>query len=82
MWNRKAETGGYLGFGKPGSTSRSSSSHRYTFRGKETRELARRLTVMPTERIPIVPAELGLRAGAIGAALWGMQAESAPGGLS
>ena len=34
------------------------------------RELARRLTVIPSDLIPIVPAELGLRAGAIGAALW------------
>jgi glucokinase len=34
------------------------------------KEFARRLTVLPTDRIPIVPAELGLRAGAIGAAVW------------
>jgi glucokinase len=34
------------------------------------RELARRLTVIPPDLIPIVPAELGLRGGAIGAALW------------
>jgi glucokinase len=37
------------------------------------RAFARRLTVMPTDRIPIVPAALGLRAGAIGAALWAMR---------
>jgi hypothetical protein len=32
--------------------------------------------VMPTDRIPIVPAELGLRAGAIGAALWAMRTDT------
>ena len=39
------------------------------------RELARRLTVIPSDLIPIVPAELGLRAGAIGAALWATRGE-------
>jgi glucokinase len=34
------------------------------------RELARRVTVMPLERISVVPAALGTGAGAIGAALW------------
>ncbi len=34
------------------------------------RELRRRVTMMPLERIAVVPAELGARAGAIGAALW------------
>ncbi len=37
------------------------------------RELARRNRVMPIERVAIVPAELGLSAGAIGAALWAAQ---------
>jgi glucokinase len=41
------------------------------------RELARRLTVIPSDLIPIVPAELGLRAGAIGAALWATRANTA-----
>lgn len=34
-------------------------------------ELRRRLTVMPLDRIDVVRAELGPKAGAIGAALWG-----------
>jgi glucokinase len=34
-------------------------------------ELARRVTVMPLERISVLSAELGTGAGAIGAALWG-----------
>jgi glucokinase len=34
-------------------------------------ELARRVTVMPLDRIAVVTAELGTGAGAIGAALWG-----------
>lgn len=38
------------------------------------REFARRLTVMPAERIPIVPAELGVGSGAVGAALWATRA--------
>jgi glucokinase len=37
-------------------------------------EFRRRVTVMPLERIQIVPAALGPRAGAIGAALWGARA--------
>jgi glucokinase len=37
-------------------------------------ELARRVTVMPLERIAVVRAELGTGAGAIGAALWGARA--------
>ncbi len=35
------------------------------------RELRRRVTVVPVERVDVVPAELGPRAGAIGAAVWG-----------
>jgi glucokinase len=35
------------------------------------REFEQRLRVMPLDRIAIVPAELGPRAGAVGAALWG-----------
>jgi glucokinase len=38
------------------------------------RELARRIRVMPIERVSIVPALLGQGAGAIGAALWGARA--------
>jgi glucokinase len=38
------------------------------------RELRRRVTMMPLERIAVVPAELGARAGAIGAALWAARA--------
>jgi glucokinase len=41
------------------------------------REFARRLTVMPAERIPVVPAELGVGAGAVGAALWAARAATA-----
>lgn len=37
-------------------------------------ELRRRVTVMPLDEIGIVPAELGARAGAIGAALWSVRA--------
>jgi glucokinase len=37
-------------------------------------ELARRIRVMPIERVAVVPAELGSPAGAIGAALWGASA--------
>jgi glucokinase len=44
------------------------------------RELERRVRVMPLDRIAIVPAELGPRAGAVGAALWGAsQIAPAPG---
>jgi glucokinase len=35
------------------------------------RELGRRVTMMPLDRIAVIPAELGAHAGAIGAALWG-----------
>jgi glucokinase len=35
------------------------------------RELEQRVRVMPLDRVAIVPAELGPRAGAVGAALWG-----------
>jgi glucokinase len=35
------------------------------------RELGRRVTMMPLDRIAVIPAELGTHAGAIGAALWG-----------
>jgi glucokinase len=45
--------------------------------GPARREFARRLTVMPADRIPIVPAELGVRAGAVGAALWTVRAATA-----
>lgn len=36
-------------------------------------EMRRRLTVMPLDRIAVVRAELGPRAGAVGAALWGAE---------
>jgi glucokinase len=38
--------------------------------GPAREELRRRVTVMPIDRVEIVRAELGLQAGAIGAALW------------
>jgi len=40
-------------------------------------ELARRVKVMPVEQVRVVRAELGQRAGAIGAALWGAGVASA-----
>jgi len=39
--------------------------------GPARRELTRRVTMMPLDRIEVVAAELGTLAGAIGAALWG-----------